>query len=123
MQYPTDKKNLTQLEVIELLTLLKDHSEQEIADHFGMTHQAVNYYKKKYDARSLYVIDRVILQLNKESIEESRNYKKQETCVHPHIFFKCPHCLKILGEKDAEQIIEIMKNHIKEQRLLTSQTI
>lgn len=115
MQSPTDKKNLTQLEVIELLTLIKDHTEQEVADHFGMTQPAISYYRTKYGATNPKVIDRIILQLERDGMQDDLgvNYKKQETCTHPHIFFKCPHCKLILGEKDARRMIQILKTHLK----------
>lgn len=126
MNQPTDKKNLTQLEVIELLTLLKDHTEQNIADHFGMTQPAVSYYRKKYGAVNPKVIDRVIIQLNKESVEYGLNvhYEKQDVCISKKFYFKCHDCGFVASENNISGILEhINRCKIKKVSLLTQQKI
>lgn len=125
MQYLIEKRNLKLLEIIEFLNLSKTYTTHELAVHFGITEQTVNYRKRKYGVADDKIIDRIIHQLEEESIEGQTeiNYKKQETCLHPHIFFKCSHCKIIFGEKDAKKIIEILKIHIKDSKNLIEQTL
>lgn len=132
MYHPTEKKNLTQLEVIELLTLLKDHSEQEVADHFGITHQAVNYYKQKYGVpvnmgkkeRNI-IIDRIIAQLEKDGTEpmSEKDYKKQESCIPKRFYFKCHTCGFTASENNIQGIRDHLDRCTVRHSLLTEQTI
>lgn len=119
------KRHLNSLEVIELLGLLKTHSQQEIADHFDISHQGVSYYKDRYDATTPLKIDRAIIQLQKDSNEYAGvDYSKQSLCIPKTFYFKCHNCGFVASELNISGIIEHMERYEKKEiKLLTQQTI
>jgi hypothetical protein len=121
MYSPTEKhKNLTRLEVIELLGMLRSDTEIEIAEHFGVTHQTVSYYRRKYNADTPQIIDKVIAQLEKGE-EDTVNHDKRAACHHHHLVLKCSDCGQVHSEKDADKIIEMATPNLRGK--LTEQTI
>lgn len=125
MNHPTDKKNLTQLEVIELLTLLKTESENTVADHMGIAQSTVHYYKKKYDAFTPEIIDRAILQLERENIGDvvETNYRKQAECNPKTFYFKCHTCGFVASENNIQGIREHLDRCDKSRGLLIKQSL
>lgn len=123
MNHPTDKKNLTQLEVIELLTLLKTESENTIAKHMGRAQSTVHYYKKIYGAFTPEIIDRVILQLQRDDMDSNIDYQKQFECTPKLIFFKCHTCGFVASENNIQGIRDHLDRCEVSHGVLTSQTI
>ncbi len=98
---------------VEFLTLLKDHSVEDIANHFSVTVRAVQYTIKKYHAYSDEQIENAISKLRRKLYHDSdyppRDYEQQDKCEHHDctVFLKCK-CTLTLGEKDLDRVIDIL---------------
>lgn len=116
---------MSSIEVVKLLTLLKTHTEEEIAEYFGITQPAVTYFKQRYDATTDAKIDKIVAILEKENSDVfGANYEDQEQCKPKRFYFKCHDCGFVASEKNIEGILAHIGRHEKKEiKLLTEQTI
>ena len=56
----THKKTLIKDEVMEVLAMRKTHKAVEVAQHFGITAEAVRYHQRKWNAWTNEEIDRAL---------------------------------------------------------------
>lgn len=123
------KRKITSTDKINILELskLRENTPKYIALVTGISKTTVNSYRQKF--RVNYetppeIIDRIIRQIMIDEESEGINYDKQQSCLHPHIFVKCPHCKLVLSEKDAEKIHMILSKYEPQiEKILIQQEI
>ena len=112
--------------IVDILTLTKEKNNQfAIHKKLGVSRHSIKKYLDRYqidiDTRPE-VIDSTIDQLyrDEENGIEEIDYDKQQSCLHPLLFVKCPICKITLSEKDRDKIIAIVSKyepHIEKIRI------
>ena len=122
-----NKNKRTPTDKISILELYKIHKPKEIVLLTGIPKSTISHILRFHRVKpvtSHETIDRIIHQIIIDEESEGINYDKQQSCLHPHLFVKCPHCRLVLSEKDAQKIMEIVSKYEPIiEKLRTEQTI